>query len=160
MTDPLLGLRFDSGIVKYEAASPVILRDLKLRPGDYWVFAKVTLSEYPNRQYILISGLAKVELDSLPPSDGPLEPDFGTLAVSEDGHYRIIGPADSLFALPDSVATAIIRDAIQRSIRAFGGVDALERQIRNQITHDVIPRVLADVLISSGVPVDAQLVAE
>jgi hypothetical protein len=157
MTDPLLGLAFEPTAQRFEPAPGAIVKELRLRAGQYWLFASYDDSSVGGCRYAVIAGLARPSLDTVPPLEGPLEPDFGVVVARCGSSYRALGVPDRMFTdlgLPQRVIVGLVRDAVARLVLGFGGKEALERTLQEQWKGQLsVAPALADALRDAGVRV-------
>lgn len=132
MTDPLIGLEYDvksvlfdrfPRSVKWEQGAP------RTRDGINWVFAVCVDADHPGSEYWIVAGLSRTWLDTEPPSRGDYEETAGAVLVKRAGRYRVLGSYGKLYkmlGLPEETVSCLLRDAVERMIRAYGSKSALE----------------------------------
>ncbi|MEW9900802.1 hypothetical protein ABWL39_19465 [Chitinivorax sp. PXF-14] len=151
MADPLLGLSFDPRLVHFDALPRSAAVYRALGPTAQWVFA--SRREAGGAVYI-VAGLHTVQADEQGPAVS--EPDFGAVIRAYGKQLKVLGVPDRLFdptpLLPADELDALMRDAAQRYVRAFGGTRRLEAEMARQrvVTHK-IPQPLRDALAREGV---------
>lgn len=149
MVHPLFGNQFRLSELQFPRFSNVVVRELKLRPGQYWQFASFSdLLDGFSRRYILIAGI------STPESGLTAEPNFGAMILFEKGRYRIIGSADDLAVqgkFSPQVQQGVYESAIDELVRAFGGVARARIALCQQkVTVDVVGADLYAIMSRRG----------
>ncbi len=151
MADPLLGLSFDPKLVHFDTLPRSATVRRALGPTGQWIFA--SRREAGGAVYI-VAGLHTVNADEQGPAVA--EPDFGAVIRAYGKQIKVLGVPDRLFdptpLLPAGELDALMRDAAQRYVRAFGGTRRLEAEMaRQRVVAHKIPRPLLDALAEEGV---------
>jgi len=132
MTDPLIGLEYEPKsvvfdrfprAVKWESGAPGI------GDGINWVFSVCVDADHLGDEYWIVAGLSRSWLDTEPPSRGDYEETAGTVLVKRAGRYRVLGSYGKLYkmlGLSEKIVGCLLRDAVERMVRAYGGKGALE----------------------------------
>ena len=155
MTDPLIGLSFDPAVVRLEEwkDSPATLKEMG--PSKKWIFGCAPVAA---GRVCIIAGFRTVRSEGAAPVT---EPDFGGVVQEQAATHKVLGAPERLFDKQPLVAAAIrdelLRDAVSRYIKAWGGADKLRAAIRSQIPLDTIPPALADALRAAGVALNEQV---
>lgn len=151
MADPLLGLSFDPTLVHFDTLPRSAAVRSALGPARQWVFAS---RREPGGAVHIVAGWHTVKADDLGPA--VVEPDFGAVIRAYGKQVKVLGVPDRLFdptpLLPADALDALMRDAAQRYIRAFGGTRQLEAEMaRQRVVPRKIPLPLLNALAVEGV---------
>lgn len=109
MSNPYAGFNFPVEENRYELIPKEDYEKYGLWDGPHWIFASYT-DEEDGAHYLVTSGFITQWLDSVPPTPGPLEPDFGVLLKGTGGIYKKLGVADSVFGQDAKVNTKVPGD--------------------------------------------------
>lgn len=153
MVDPLMGLTFDPRLVGFEVFPSSEAVTKVVGPNANWIFAA-----YRNRKtdvsVFIVSGFLEVPAEDH--AKTVMEPDFGAVVRVAGKRLEVLGVPDRLFGrrpiLPREVVDRLMRDAVDRYIKAFGGRDQLDHEIRSQgIAENDLPPALLERLGERGI---------
>jgi len=153
MVDPLMGLTFDPKLVSFEVFPSSEAVTKAVGPNVNWIFAA-----YRNRKtgvsVFIVSGFLEVHTEDR--AKTVMEPDFGAVVRVAGKRLEVLGVPDRLFGqkpiLPGEVVDRLMRDAVDRYIKAFGGRDQLNHEIRSQgIAESDLPSALLERLGERGI---------
>lgn len=154
MTDPLIGLRFAPDQVRFPTWPDSDVTRTKLGNERKWTFACAPSGD---ATVCIIAGHRTVQGE-----DGAhvLEPDFGAVVYRRGRLQQVLGVPDRMYDEKPIVSPAarqrLLKDAVARYSRAFGGAARFEAEIRTQgITRDALPAALLDALDSAAIAVPA-----
>lgn len=159
MTDPLLGLAFDSEQVRFPTWQDSQVTRRELGSGRKWVFG---CAQSGDASTCVIAGMRRVESDG---GGAALnEPDPGAVVYRRGRMQQILGVPDRMFdpkpIVSERVRNAILADAVSRYIRAFGGKEHLQATIKAQkLSRDVLPAPTADALLANGLTLSGETAA-
>ena len=154
MDDPLFGLTYSPGHVRFEAAPASIGQSCpSLRGRQLWTYAKW---EERNRQYWIVSGFVAPKPESAGNQPRNLEPDATGIAVELRGSECRVGtPAITLsgkagrdrgkkpIEASRKAREGLASDALRRYALAFGGqAQFLQELARQRIDRAKVPPVL------------------
>lgn len=125
MSDPLFGISYDPGVVRFEEAPARISKECsELRDQKTWVYCRAKLGDV---DYFIVSGFMRQCPDG--PGSCKMQPDTtgsvlalrGSMCSAEaaDGFYW--QKDDPLWNLPPTALDEMARDALRRYATAFGG---------------------------------------
>lgn len=136
MVDPLVQLQFDSG--KYHLLPApseiveVIAKARNVELGKHWIFASVRDDVVRSDQYLIVAGIMRRS------QNRKWEPDPGVLVLKRDNRFLIIGDADGVglyeLNVPEKVMKELMRDYVERLIRAWGSSMRVQEFIAEQWT--------------------------
>lgn len=140
MHDPLLVIDFDPDKDKIEELPGSEIAKMNLpshmASGRWWLFASHTTG---GREYRIVSGYWRIPLDTEPETHGEPEADFGYVYAVVDGKYKFVAMADTLDVRPsvigEEISSALLDDYVSRLLKAFGGMDVLQRKINEAPGH-------------------------
>lgn len=146
MTDPLLGLRYDTGRIRFERLPAALARKAGLTPPQ-WIYAR---SDRDGATVYVVSGFQRIESDDPDRSDSAIEPDFGAVLKSKDGKVDVLGVPDRLHG-DEAIVTPqelepLLADAVRRYIEAWGGKKALQQELDTFERPDAVPVSLREAL--------------
>lgn len=151
MSDPLLGLRYDTGKVRFERLPAALAKKADLTPPQ-WIYAR---SDSNGATVYVVSGFLNIESDD-PERPGVLsvEADFGAVLRQSGATVEILGVPDLLFGQPPLLQAAerdaLLADAARRYVQAWGKA-ALQTQLSAEPQPDSVPAPLREALQVQGV---------
>jgi hypothetical protein len=159
--DPLFGIEYRPSEIQFESAPDAVYKcnNLKSRHGDLFLFGKVAKGKV---HFYFVYGWIEVDWDGL--KEGvrhfEAESDSGIIVVvSPDGCHEIgAGYAWSpdkrerqmaqKYGITNNVVSALLSDAIDREVRAFGGeMEFLSRLTVTEIDESKLPAQIRNKLV-------------
>jgi hypothetical protein len=154
MDDPLFGLTYSPGQVRFETAPGSIGRSCPSLSGrQLWVYAKW---EGPTRLYWIVSGFVAAKPDSARNRPGYVEPDATGLVVELRGSECRLGTPRIVLSrksgrskkqkpieISEQALNGLASDALRRYAAAFGGkAQFLQELARQRVDRAKVPPVL------------------
>lgn len=150
MSDPLLGLSYDTARIRFERLPDTIAKQAGLGAEPQWIYAH---SETGEITYYIVSGFQRIESDDPARPGFSVEPDFGAVLRQAGATVDILGVPDLLFdqppLLPAGQRDALLADAVHRYVKAWGK-DALQAQLAG-MRADAVPLALREALQAQGI---------
>jgi hypothetical protein len=154
LTEPVLGLRYETSRVKFDPLPPPALancetmRDNEYGEGVWFIYAQA--SDSSGRTYYVSGGY---EFHTDPPTRYETG-GHGAVFFTDRGSCTYIDTARDVFTdrlfddeLPESVLKALADDVAKRLVKAFGSADKLRTELRNQhVDKDALPPELLKAL--------------
>lgn len=145
MYEPIFAVAYDTTQVRFERASDAIRKACKLPVGmPWWIYARI---KSDSNDYLVLSGLRRIEPDGPSDAPDPIEPDFGIVAsIDRNACHRIhidngLAPQNSptgatnRFKLSYRQREALAQDMLSRYRKAFGD-SALVRSFDDSLLQD------------------------
>ena len=156
MSDPLLGLSYDTDKIRFERLPAALARKAELGDLPQWIYAR---SESAGGTLYVVSGFLRVESDDPAQPGSSVEADFGAVLRQSGDKVEVLCVPDLLFDKDSPVPAAelqpLLADAVTRYVAAWGGKPALQARLREITQEDVVPAALRDALRAQGLQVGA-----
>lgn len=151
MSDPLLGLRYDTGSLRFERLPVALAKKAGLAQQPQWIYAR---SESGAMIYYVVAGFQRIESDDPEQPVVSVEPDFGAVLRQSGATIEILGVPDLLFdqppLLPAAERDALLADAARRYVQTWGKAE-LQAQLSAHPHPDSVPKPLREALKAQGV---------
>lgn len=151
MTDPLLGIDYDTAAVHFTTWTPPPTLAEQRVPRTNWLYAQVV---HDLCTYSIVSGLIPNDTDAVDGRVGATEPDFGVVIRQCGDVATELGVPDNLFEpdapVDDALATALLHDAVPRYIKAWRGKARFQAALESLQRPELMQPVLAKALIQQG----------
>ncbi len=151
MTDPLLGIDYDTATVHFATWTPPPALAEQRVPRTNWLYAQVVLDHCT---YSIVSGLIPIDPDARDDQIAASEPDFGVVIRQCGAAATELGVPDNLFRadapVDDALATALLRDAVPRYIKAWRGKARFQAALESLQRPELMQPVLAEALGRHG----------
>lgn len=151
MTDPLLGIDYDTAAVRFAIWTPPPALAAQRVPRTNWLYAQVVRDHC---SYSIVSGLIPIDTDGADGDVAASEPDFGVVIRQCGAVATELGVPDNLFAadapVDDALATALLRDAVPRYIKAWRGKARFQTALESLQRPELMQPVLAEALARQG----------
>lgn len=141
MSEPFLHISYDTKTVRYDyAPRESVTQNWRLECQPCWLYASYDETKSPLRRYVIVSGLEHQLLDTSPPKRDTFPvPGHGHIYVFDGANYEVADFSiedlhDHANQIPKGVYSGLVKDAIERMTRAFGGHDAVQKAIHDQIS--------------------------
>lgn len=147
MSDPLLGLSYDTAQVRFESLPAAEATQLALGEPPQWLYAR---SGEGAAMLRIVAGFQRVVSDDPARPQSVLEPDFGAVLRGSGAQATVLGTPDALFygdppLLPPAELTPLLADAVQRYRQAWGGKAQLQAEL-GRLDAARLPAALRDAL--------------
>lgn len=147
MSDPLLGLRYDTTKIAFERLPAAIAKKADLGASPQWIYAR---SESGGATLYVVSGFLRIEGDDPDARESAVEPDVGAVLRSSGGKVDVLGVPDRLYGDDAIVAPEqlkpLLADAVTRYVAAWGGKDSLQAALLDFEQPDIVPIALREAL--------------
>jgi hypothetical protein len=156
MSDPLLGLRYDTTKIRFERVPAALAKKADLGSLPQWIYAR---SEADGSTLYVVSGFLRVESDDPGRSDSSIEPDFGAVVRTSGDKVDVLGVPDRLYG-DDAIVTPqelkpLLADAVRRYVAAWGSKQSLQTALDTFEQPDVVPVSLREALQAQDLRVGA-----
>lgn len=147
MSDPLLGLSYDTTKVRFERLPAAVAKQADLGTEPQWIYAR---SASGDTTLYVVAGFQRIESDDPAQPGFSMEPDFGAVLKVSNGKASVLGVPDRLYGddaiVSSQERTPLLADAVQRYVKAWGGKTALQRELQRYERPEVVPVSLREAL--------------